>query len=374
MIELPMLRSCRRAALGVALAVSSLLTGGALRAQTSAGKVAAYGVGDSMVVGHLTGRWYDIDVVNRRLFGAGNTIIDIDQLRVVGHIADSTPGAEYFVAAEDERGLTSTGVVFNPTTGAVGEHMPIHGDGIAYEPETRRALLLGDTIRVVNLAPSLQAFPMMQRSRSGQGGMGGGYGSPMGMNQDPRHDTVVRRLPPVRLTATIVGEIPLPSAAVAGVADGAGHVYVAVPGRDSVLKIDGDKLRVVGGRPVSPCRAPSALAIDNVHQRLFVGCDSGLVVLSLSDGHVSGQLATSGHPTELAFDAGAGLLFVAGGDHGIDVVHEDNPEHYSIVQTISDPRVIGASALVLDPTTHRVFVPHIDADGTFRFWILEPQF
>jgi hypothetical protein len=310
-------------------------------------------------------------VVNRRLFGAGNTIIDIDLLHVIGHIADSTPGTVYFVAAEDERGLTSSGVVFNPTTGAVGEHMPIHGDGIAYDPETRRALLLGDTIRVVNLAPSLQ-FPMMQRSR--QGGMGGGMGTPMGMNADPRRDTAIRRMPPVRLTATIVGEIPLSSTAVAGVADGAGHVYVAVPGRDSVLKIDGDKLRVVGGRPVSPCKAPSALAIDNVHQRLFVGCDSGLVVLSLSDGHVSGQLPTGGHPTQMAFDAGAGLLFVPAGNRGIDIVHEDNPEHFTIVQTVSDPRVTGANALALDPTTHRVFVPRTDADGTLRFWILEPQF
>ncbi len=278
MIELQMPRSFRRAALVAAVAVSSLPAASSLGAQTSGGKVASYGVGDSMLVGHVTGRWYDIDVVNRRLFGAGNTIIDIDQLRVIGHIADSTPGTVYFVAAEDERGLTSSGVVFNPTTGAAGEHMPIHGNGIAYEPETRRAFLLGDTIRVVNLAPSMQAFPMMQRSRQGGMGGGGSMGSPTGMNQDPRRDTMVRRLPPVRLTATIVGEIPLPSAAVAGVADGLGHLYVAVPGRDSVLRIDGDKLRITGGRPVTGCKSASALAIDNVHQRLFVGCDSGLVV------------------------------------------------------------------------------------------------
>jgi hypothetical protein len=367
--------SVYRAVLGGAATLLAALASGPLGAQQkSTLPTVAYGPSDSVIVGHVTGRWYDIDVVNRHLFGAGNAIIDIDQLRIVAHIADSTPGTEYFVAAEDERGLTNSGVVFNPTTGAVGEHMPIHGDGIAYDPISRRALLLGDTIQLVNLAPSIQGFPMMQRRMGQGGGMGGGMGSPTSMNQDPKRDTVIRRLPPVRLTATIVGEIPLSAAAVSGVADGNGHVYVAVPGRDSVMKIDGMKARLIGGRAVAPFKAPTALAIDNIHQRLFVGCDSGVVVLSLTDGHVSGQVATGGHPTQMAFDPGSGLLFVPAGDRGMVVIHEDNPERYSVVQTITDPRVLGATAVVFDPTTHRAFVPHTDADGTFRFTILEPQF
>jgi hypothetical protein len=76
----------------------------------------------------------------------------------------------------------------------------------------------------------------------------------------------------------------------------------------------------------------------------------------------------------MAFDAGAGLLFVPEGAQGVLVIHEQDPEHYVIAQTISDPRVVGAAALVLDPTTHRVFVPHTDPDGTLRFAIIEPQF
>jgi len=365
--------SSRRALLAATLIALARPTAG-LRAQAAAAQVASYGVADSIVVGQVEGRWFNLDVVNRRLYGAGNAIIAIDQRRVVGHIADSTPGTVYFVPAEAERGLTNTGIVFNPTTGAVGEHLPVHGGAIAYDPFTRRALLLGDTVRVVNLAPSIQAFPMMQRSQMGRGGMGGGYNSPNNYNNNNRRDTVIRRLPPVRLTATIVGEIPLPAGAVSGAADGQGRIYLALTDRDTVVRVDGDKMKVVGGRPVAPCKAPTSLAIDNVHARLFVGCDSEVVVLSLTDGHVSGELATGGHPTEMAFDPGAGLLFVPAGDRGVVVVREETPEHYTIVQTISDPLVIGATALVLDPTTHRVFVPHRDADGTFRFTILAPQF
>lgn len=368
-----MLRLSRRGFAGAALVVCGMAAGNTLRAQTGAAGVTKYGVEDSLAVGHVVGRWYDIDVVNRRLYGAGGAIIDIDLNRIVGHIADSTPGTQYLVAAEDERGLTNTGVIFNPTSGAVGEHMPIHGDAIAYDPATRRALLLGDTVQLVNLAPSMPIMPMMQQRRGGMGGMGG-----MGMepNTPPpgKKDTVIRRLPPVRLTATIVGEAPLPAAAAAGAADSRGYVYLTIPDRDSVVKFDADKMKVVSGRPVPSCKRPTAVSIDNVHARLFLACDSAVVVMSLTDGHISGQLATHGHPTEMAFDAGADVLFAPEGDQGVVVIHEQDPERYVIAQTISDPRVVGATALVLDPTTHRVFVPHTDADGTLRFAILAPEF
>jgi hypothetical protein len=129
---------------------------------------------------------------------------------------------------------------------------------------------------------------------------------------------------------------------------------------------------VVGGRPLS-CTAPLGLAIDNAHDRLFAACDSAVVVMSLTDGHESGRFAAGGHATELAFDKGASLLFVPAGAEGIVVAEEQNPEHYVVVQTITDPRVIGAAALVIDPTTHRVFVPHRGADGTFSFMILTPS-
>lgn len=372
-----MLRSsCRRIAVGVLAAWCFLDVGaGSAHAQAGVNAVPTYGVSDSVVVGHVAGRWFDIDVVNRRLYGAGGAIIDIDQRRIVGHIADSTPGTQYLVPAEDQRGLTNTGVVFNPVTGQVGEHLPVHGDGIAYEPITRRAFLLSDTLQVVNLAPSVQPFGIMQSREMGRGGMGGGMGmGPGSMNNNPRRDTVIRRLPPVRLTATIVGELALPAAAASGVADGQGHLYLALTARDTIVRLDGDKVKLSGGRPAPSCHAPTALAIDNVHARLFLGCDSSVAVMSLSDGHISAQLTTGGHPTELAYDAGAGLLFVPVGERGVVIIQEQDPEHYAIAQTLTDPRVVGASALVLDPTTHRVFVPHVDPDGTFRFAILAPEF
>ena len=65
-----------------------------------------------------------------------------------------------------------------------------------------------------------------------------------------------------------------------------------------------------------------------------------------------------GTPDQIAYSPGNGLLFVPGGDDGITVLHEDSPDTYSVVQTITDPRLAGANAVVFDPTTHRIIVPH----------------
>ncbi len=327
-----------------------------------------YSVTDSLVVGHAEARHLDLDVVNRRLYGGGNAIVDIDRKQVTGRIADSTPGTSYFVAAETDRGLTNTGEIFNPATGAVGEHLPAHGAGIAYDPLTRRAFLLQDSVTVVSLAGPAQ--PYVMGGQRGRGGFGG-----RGTTPPPRGgpDTVIRRLPPVRLTASIVGHLYLRGVGSSGWSDGRGRVYLALTSADSLAIVDTDKLKLLGIRSVAPCKAPVALAADNASHRLYIGCDGQVVVLALDNGIVVAALPAAGRIMQIAFDPGAQLLFVPSAGQGILVFHEDTRDKYSVVQTIDDPRVTGASAVVLDPTTHRLFVPHQAADGTLSFLVVAPE-
>jgi hypothetical protein len=331
-----------------------------------------------VVVGHVDGRLFTLDVVNRRLYGSGNAIVDIDALKVVGHIADSTPGESYLVAAETDRGITSNGDVFGLGGGAMGQHVASHVKGLAYDPLTRRAFLLGDTVTVVALTP---LYPDMQQARrqqgmggggGGGGGYGGGYGGGMTGSVVPGGaDTARRNRPPaVRLTATLVGTFALPGAAGWGVTDGRGQVYVALTSRDSLAIVDTQKLRVASIAGLSSCRAPTALAIDNLNHRLFAACDGQVVVFAVDRDHVTDVVDVPGHSDQIAFSTGGGFLFVPGGDHGMTVLHRDTPDTYRIVQTITDSRVIGANAVVFDPTTHRMFVPHRNADGVFTYYIL----
>ena len=114
------------------------------------------------------------------------------------------------------------------------------------------------------------------------------------------------------------------------------------------------------------------LAIDNVHHRVFASCDGQVAVLAIDRGHVTDVMDVPGHADQIAYSPGNGFLFVPGGDHGITVLHEDSPDTYSVVQTITDPRVAGASAVVFDPTTHRIIVPHQGPDGLTYYVLSRP--
>ena len=357
------------------------LLSGALGAQSPGYPSPNYEVTDSVVVGHVDGHLFTLDVVNRRLYGSGNAVVDVDGLKVVSHVADSTPGESYLVAAETDRGITSNGDVFGLGSGAMGQHVAAHVKGLAYDPVTRRAFLLGDTVTVLALAPLYPDMQMTRRQQGtggggggggGNGGYGGGYGGGMNGQVVPGGSDTARRnrAPAVRLTATLVGTFSLPGAAGWGVTDGRGQIYIALTSRDSLAIVDAQKLKVESIAGLSSCRAPTSLAIDNLNHRLFAACDGQIVVFATDRDHVTGVVDVPGHADQIAFSSGGGLLFVPGGDHGLSVLHRDSPDTYRIVQTVTDPRVLGANAVVFDPTTHRLFVPHRTADGVFTYYIL----
>ena len=91
-----------------------------------------------------------------------------------------------------------------------------------------------------------------------------------------------------------------------------------------------------------------------------------------------------------AFDPGTGLAFAScgGGGGTLTVVHEDDPDHFSVTQQLTtQPR---ARTMALDPVTHRVYLVTADfgtapapttemprprapmVAGTFRLLILAP--
>jgi len=55
------------------------------------------------------------------------------------------------------------------------------------------------------------------------------------------------------------------------------------------------------------------------------------------------------------FDPGTGFAFAScGRDSVLVVVHEDDPDHYTVVANV--PTRPGARTMEVDPTTHRVFL------------------
>jgi hypothetical protein len=78
--------------------------------------------------------------------------------------------------------------------------------------------------------------------------------------------------------------------------------------------------------------------------------------MAISDDQAGREVTTMpiGSGTDGArFDPATGDVFSSNGEGSLNVIHEDTPDHYSVVQTV--PTMSGARTLELDPRTHRIY-------------------
>ncbi len=141
-----------------------------------------------------------------------------------------------------------------------------------------------------------------------------------------------------------------------GRADGQGSVWVNVEDRNEVVRIDSRKMAISGRFPLAPCQAPTGLALDARHGRLFVGCgNSMMAVVNASSGKVVTTLAIGSGVDGTDFDATTGDVFNACGKDGtLSVIHQDAADKYHVVQNLSTQ--LRARTLAVDTTSHRVFL------------------
>jgi hypothetical protein len=80
-----------------------------------------------------------------------------------------------------------------------------------------------------------------------------------------------------------------------------------------------------------------------------------MMVVDATSGHVVADLPIGGHPDSAAFDPALKLAFSSNGANGtLTVVHEDDADHYSVVQNVQT--LEGAKTMALDPQKHRVYL------------------
>lgn len=348
------LPDARLAALGLLLALAAAGLA-PLRAQGSGPR---YHVTKRIPVGGPDGFWdyLTVDTAGNRLFVSHGTrvqVIDLAGDSVSGEIP-GTPGVHGVALVPGlGRGYTSNGSDSTVTVFDLRTLRPIHTiqvtgrnpDAILYDPHSRRVLTFNHSRGNVSAI-------------------------------DPAGDSVV-------------GTIPVGGTLEFAVSDGAGHVFVNVEDRSQLVEIDPDGLRVVARWPLAPCEEPTGLAIDRAHGRLFVGCGNRLMaVVDAGDGHVVAALPVGPGVDATRFDPGRGLAFASAGAGTITVVREDDPDHYSVVESV--PTARGARTMGLDERTHRLYTatmkfgpaPAPTADhprprprpvpGSFAVLVLEP--
>jgi len=139
--------------------------------------------------------------------------------------------------------------------------------------------------------------------------------------------------------------------------DGAGHVFVNIEDKAQLDEIDTGTLKVTRQWALADCEEPSGLALDAAHARVFSVCQNQtMVVTDAVDGHQVARVPIGEGPDGAAFDPASQTVFSPNGRSGtLTVVHEDDPDHFSVVQTL--PTQASARTIALDERSHRLYLP-----------------
>ena len=310
-------------AIAVAVALSSFAgrmalsppSAGAQQAGTSgyhlAKRVALGGEGDW--------DYLEVDPNTHRVFitrGTHVMVIDPEQGKVIGDVPKTPFVHGIAIAADLHRGFTTNGdtssvTIFDTNTlEKIAE--PITGkepDAILYDPSTKRA------------------FAMNRTGTS----------------------TVIDAT-----SGKVVGTVSLGGQPEFGVADGKGRVFVDLENKNALAEVDAKTMKLLNTWPLAPCAEPSGLAIDAVHERLFVGCHNKVMAFVDGDsGKVLGTIPIGDGVDADRFDSATGFAFASCGDGTLTVAHEDSPDKLTLVEHIKTE--LGARTMALDYATHTVY-------------------
>ena len=175
------------------------------------------------------------------------------------------------------------------------------------------------------------------------------------MNGDPHSSTVIDAK-----SGSVAGTIELGGGPEFAVADGNGTVYVNLEDKSELVAIDSRSLKIKSRWPLAPAGAPTALAMDVAHHRLFsAGREPQMLVVVDSDsGKVVQSFPISAGVDAAAYEAETGMVFVSTREGMVHVFHEDSPDKFSEAETIKTE--FGAKTMGLDTKTHNLFLDTAD--------------
>jgi len=245
-----------------------------------------------------------IDTLGGRLYvshGTSVVVIDLSSEQIVGTI-DNLKGCHGIaVASEFQKGFISDGkgnavVVFDLQTLKTIRTIAITGkdpDGIMYDPFSKKVFTF---------------------------------------NGDSKNSSVIDAA-----TMNQVGTIELGGTPEFAVSDGNGLIYNNLEDESKLNVIDAKKETVIKRYPLDPCGGPTGLAIDKLHQRLYTVCrkNKGMSVIDMANGKVITTVPIGAGVDAATYDVRTGLVICSNGDGTATIVHQDDADHYSVVQTLT---------------------------------------
>jgi YVTN family beta-propeller protein len=311
----------------------------ALVASTAGASTVSYRIANRFPVGG-DGKWDypSVDSMTQRLYlsrGTHVVVVDTQTGHIAGDIAD-TPGVHGIaLAPELGRGYISMGKadrvkVFDLKTLDVIATIEAGAkpDAILYEPQTRRVLVFN------------------------------GHSSNASVI-----DTATNK---------VVATIALGGAPEFARADGAGNVYVNIENTNELVALDAKRHAVTARWRLPGCDGPTGLALDAVHHRSFSVCaNMKMSILDLNTGRSVATVPIGAGVDGAEFDAISQNAFSANGEGTLTVVHEEDPEHFTVAQILSTAR--GARTIALDASRHKLYLPTARFEETASARAGEPK-
>jgi hypothetical protein len=302
---------------GAQACTALLLLSGAAAAQTFT--VQKYDIGGTGGTDYLTA-----EPGTGRVFVSRQThvmVIDANTGKVLGDIPDTPRMHGIGLAPKYNHGFTTNGgdstvTMFDLTTYAVIRKIPVKVgglDGIMYDETDDRIILTN------------HSKP----------------GTAVAMNAN---------------TGDITGTAQLEDDGPEGAAaNGKGQVYVNLEGKNAIQVVDVGSMKASPSWNVAPCDGPTGIAYDAPTDRVFAGCGKISVVVDGTSGKVVAQIKNGDGVDALGYDPTEKLIYIPAGRAGnVTVVHQDGPDAYSVVATVST--MPGAKTIAVDPVTHRAFL------------------
>jgi DNA-binding beta-propeller fold protein YncE len=169
-------------------------------------------------------------------------------------------------------------------------------------------------------------------------------------NGDAHSSTVIDPAAGTRITNLALGGKPE-----YGASAGDGKVYANLTDTSEVVEIDAKSATATRRWSTAPCKQPVPMAIDTEHHRLFSGCRSGVTAVSdYQAGRVVATVPIGAGTDGAGYDAAAADAFASNADGTLTVIHQDDPDHYRVTETVQTAPA--SRNMGLDPTNHRLFI------------------